>query len=508
MMMDHVIAYDFGTGGIKASLYTPAGECVASHFATYETSYPNTGWHEQRPEDWWVATVDATRSLLAETDVDPAGIGAIGISGHSLALVPLGAEGELLRDQAMIWSDSRPDTQPADFFQHISEEEWYRITGNGFPPSLYTAFKIMWLRDNEPDVYAKIDKVLGSKDYINFRMTGAVATDYSYASGCGVWDLHNWCYSETLLTASGLDRSIFPDAVASSEVVGKLTADAAGELGLAAGVKVVAGGVDNSCMALGARAFREGDVYNSMGSSSWIAVTSETPLLDDSSRPYVFAHVVPDKFTSAIGVFSTGSSLRWIREPLGTNLDAPAEAAGKRVFELILDMAYASEIGAKGALFLPTMAGGSSLDPSQNVRGAFVGLDLGQGQGDLFRAVIEGISMSQALAVRALGSLTALSGEMLAVGGGNRGDAWMQIYADLYDKAMVRTNIGQQAAALGAAAVALVGVGLWDDYSPIADIHKVQSVIRPNHETQGEYQTLLAKFKRLNEHLCQFAEEG
>ena len=493
--MDHVIAYDFGTGGIKASLYTPAGECVASHFATYETSYPNTGFHEQRPEDWWTATVDATRSLLSETDVAPAGIGAIGISGHSLALVPLAEDGELLREYAMIWSDSRPDTQPAELFQHVSESEWYQTTGCGFPPPLYTVFKIMWLRDNEPDLYAKIHKVLGSKDYINYRMTGVMATDYSYASGCGVWDLHNWCYSDKLIAASGLSRSIFPDAVASSEIVGELSADAAAELGLASGVKVVAGGVDNSCMALGARAFREGDVYNSMGSSSWIAVTSALPLLDEASRPYVFAHVVPEKFTSAI------------REQIARNLDTVAEAAGKRVYELILDQAASSPVGAKGAMFLPTMAGGSSLDPSQAVRGAFVGLDLGHTQADLFRAVIEGISMSQALAVEALGSLATLSGEMLAVGGGNRGDGWMQIYADLYDKTMVRTNIGQQAAALGAAAVALVGVGLWDDYSPIADIHKVQDITRPDPQTQADYQTLLQKFKRLNELLCEFADE-
>ncbi len=506
--MDHVIAYDFGTGGIKASLYTPAGECVASHFATYETNYPNTGWHEQKPEDWWAATVDATRSLLSETPVDPSGIGAIGISGHSLALVPLGEDGTLLRDQAMIWSDSRPDTQPAEFFQTVSESEWYMTTGCGFPPSLYTAFKIMWLRDNEPEVYAKLHKVLGSKDYINYRMTGVMATDYSYASGCGVWDLHNWCYSDKLIAASGLSRSIFPDAVASSEIVGELSADAAAELGLAPGVKVVAGGVDNSCMALGARAFREGDVYNSMGSSSWIAVTSEKPLLDEVSRPYVFAHVAPRKFTSAIGVFSTGSSFRWLREQLGRNLDTVAEAAGKRVYELILDQATQSPIGAKGVLFLPTMAGGSSLDSSQNVRGAFVGLDLGHTQADLFRAVIEGISMSQALAVQALGSLAMLSDEMLAVGGGNRGDDWMQIYADLYDKTMVRTNIGQQAAALGAAAVALVGVGLWEDYSPIVDIHKVQDVTQPDPKSQEEYRALLQRFRRLNELLCQFADEA
>ena len=506
-MGDYVIAYDFGTGGIKASIYNFQGKCMADHFAGYETYYPKAGWHEQRPEDWWTATVEATRKLLGDWDGNAEDIEAIGLSGHSLGVVPMDENGNLLREYGLIWSDSRPGTQTKDFFKNVPEEQWYLATGNGFPPPLYPVFKIMWLRDNEPALFKRMYKVLGSKDYINFRMTGVMATDYSYASGSGVWDLNNWKYSKKLIDSADLNESIFPEAVKSSDVIGTLASKAAEELGLPKALKVVAGGVDNSCMALGARAFRDGDVYNSMGSSSWIAVTDDKPLLDKYSRPYVFAHVVPEKFTSAIGVFSTGSSFHWLRKHLFTNLDACAEAEGKTVYEKMLEMAATVKIGANGVMFLPTMAGGSSLDPGQNVRGAFVQLDLGSSQADMCRAAIEGIAFSQTLALRALESLTTLNDEMLAVGGGNRSDLWMQIYADLYRKKMIRTNIGQHAAALGAAASALVGIGQWDDYSPIGDIHEVVDTKEPIAENSDQYEKILKVFRKLNGYLCEIGDD-
>jgi len=460
----YVIAYDFGTGGTKASLYDAQGQCLADHFASYETHYPQTGWHEQRPADWWTSVVESTN---------------------------------LLRDEVPIWSDSRPDTQVDEFFAGVAESEWYLTTGNGFPPPLYTVFKIMWLRDNEPDLFARIHKVIGTKDYINYKMTGVMATDYSYASGSGVYDLIGWDYSAALIEAASLKREIFPDIRASTDVLGSLTPRAADELGLPQGVKVVAGGVDNSCMALGARAHKEGDCYNSMGSSSWIAVTSAKPLLDESSRPYVFTHVVPGMFTSAIGVFSTGSAFRWVREQLCTNLDAAAEAEGISTYDLMIRLAAQSPIGANKTMFLPTLAGGSSLDHSQNVRGAFINLDLGNTQGDLIRAAMEGIAMSLSLSLKALERIADVSSEMIAVGGGSRSDLWMQIYADLYDKEMVRTNIAQQAAALGAAAVASVGVGLWDDFAPMDDIHKVRDVRKPIPDNQTKYAACMPIFEQL-----------
>jgi len=485
-----ILAYDFGTGGTKASLYNVAGECLASDFASYETFYPQDGWHEQRPADWWRSVVESTRKLFADGAVDKHTVAAIGISGHSLGLVPLDSDGNLLRDQVPIWSDSRPDPQVPEFFRHIAEEDWYMLTGNGFPPALYTVFKIMWLRDNEPGTFEKIHQVVGTKDYVNFRMTGVMATDHSYASGSGVYDLKGWKYSDQLISASGLPEEIFPKIVPSTEVLGTLLPEAAAELGLPDSVKVVAGGVDNSCMALGALAYKEGACYNSMGSSSWIAVSSAEPVLDVETRPYVFTHVVPGMFASATAIFSAGSSFHWLKELFGRNSD----------YDALIDEARQSDVGANGTVFIPHLAGGSSLDETPAVRGAFMNLSLGTTRADMVRAAMEGICFGLKRALDALESVTPVSDEILAVGGGSRNDFWIQMYADIFGKTMIRTNIDQQAAALGAAAVAAVGTGIWDDFSPLDSVHQVADRKTPSES--AAYANAYARFERANRLCC------
>jgi len=493
-MKRYIIAYDLGTGGNKASLYDADGNCLAGNFVAYDTLYPRSGWHEQRPEDWWRAVVESTNALLGETKIDPGGIECIGISGHSLGAVPIDADGRLLREGTPIWSDSRPDTQVAELFAKVDEAEWYNTTGNGFPPPLYTVFKIMWYRDNEPGMFAKIHKVIGTKDYINYKLTRRIVTDYSYASGSGVYDLLGWGYSDKLIAAGGLDSGLFPDIVPSTEVIGELTAEAAGALHLPQTVKVVAGGVDNSCMALGARNIEEGRIYNSQGSSSWIAVSSSKPLLDERARPYVFTHVVQGMFTSAVGVFSTGSSFRWVRDRLCGNLLAEAERTGADVYDLMTAEAEKSPPGANKLLMNPSLAGGNSLDASPNIRGALVGLDLGHTRADVIRAAMEGVAMALRVALDALRKLTHVSDEIVVVGGGSRSALWRQIHADLFGMDVVKTNIDQQAAALGAAAVAAVGTGIWPDFGKIDDIHQVESVTKPIAENSAVYEKLLPAF--------------
>jgi xylulokinase len=432
--MAYILAYDFGTGGIKASLYDEQGQCLADGFDTYDTLYPAPGFHEQRPEDWWQATVVSTRKLIEALPSDTASqIKVIGISGHSLGVVPIDAQGALLRERVPIWSDSRPDVQPTAFFEHISEEEWYGMTGCGFPAPLYSIFKLMWFRDNEPDMYNNIDKVLGTKDYINYRLCGVLATDHSYASGSGVYDLKNRVYSERLLAASGISADILADIVPSTQVLGTLTADASATLALPQGVKVVAGGVDNSCMSLGAGAFREGRAYNSLGSSSWIAVSSAKPLIEVEKRPYVFDHVVPDQYVSALAIFSAGSSLSWVSRQMCRDLNERAAAEGTSVYRLIDEEAATAPVGANGVLFNPTMAGGSSLDLTPEVRGAFMNLDLRHSRADLLRATMEGISLGLRNVLDELRALTKVAEPLTLVGGGANSSFWRQVYSDVYN---------------------------------------------------------------------------
>jgi len=492
----YIIAYDLGTGGNKASLYNIDGRCLAENFVSYPTHYPATGWHEQRPNDWWDAVVESTNRLLEKASIDGNEICCCGISGHSLGVVPLDRNGKLLRDATPIWTDSRALSQSKMFFDKVDENEWYLMTGNGFPPHLYSVFKMMWYRENEPQMFKKIHKIIGTKDYINYKLTGNMVTDYSYASGSGVYDLVNWEYSDSLISASSLSKDIFPDIVPSTEVIGELTPEASKALNLPAHLKVVAGGVDNSCMALGARSFQEGRVYSSLGSSSWIAVASGRPLLDVRTRPYVFTHVIPGMFMSAMAIFSAGSSFRWLRDQLCQSIVSEAELNNCDPYERMTAEAEASPVGANSLIFNPSLAGGSSLDDSPNIRGAFMGLDLGHTRADVIRSVMEGVALGLRLVLDELRRLTGIADEMTVVGGSSRSRLWRQIFADVYQMDIVKTNIDQQAAALGAAALAAVGIGLWSDFTIIDEIHAIEDITKPISENSATYGRLLPIYRK------------
>lgn len=495
-MTGTLLACDLGTGGNKASLYDAEGRLLTAVFIPYDTEYPQAGWHEQRPTVWWDSVVRSTRQVLAAGVADPQSIRGLAISGHSLGCVPLDAAGRLLRDSTPIWSDKRPVAQAARFLEKVDLTRWYQLTGNGFPAPHYTVFKLLWYRDCEPEMFRRIHKVIGTKDYINYRLTGRIATDFSYASGSGVYDLQRWDYSDELLAAADLPRSIFPEIIPSTEVLGCLTAEAAEALGLPCDLPVACGGVDNSCMALGARNTVEGRAYASLGSSMWIAVSSHRPLLDNVVKPYVFAHVIPGMFTSAVAIFSGGTSLRWVRDQLCANLVAQAQAGGRDPYDLMTELAGQSPVGARKLLFNPSLAGGSSLDPSPNIRGAFLGLDLGHTQADVIRAALEGIALNLRLALDELRCLGGIGSEMVVVGGGSRSPLWRQILADVLEIDIVKTNVGQEAGSLGAAAVAAVACGLWDNFNRIDPVHHLEAVSRPNPVSVRIYRELLPVFRQ------------
>ena len=496
-MNKKIIAYDLGTGGNKASLYDADGACMASTFYAYETFYPRSGMHEQRPSDWWDSIVSSTRQLFAETGVDRKEIECLAISGHSLGVVPIDKEGRLLQESVPIWSDSRAGVQAGIFFEKFDESKWYMTTGNGFPAKLYSVFKILWYQDNIRGVFNDVYKFLGTKDYINFKLTGQVRTDYSYASGSGVYDLLKWKYSPELLEASGLDEALFPEIVPSTEIIGELSPQAAQSLGLPERVKVACGGVDNSCMALGARNTARGRVYLSLGSSAWIAVSDDQPVLDAISKPFVFTHVIPGMFTSAVSIFSAGNSFRWLRDNICPDLLEKATQTNQDVYDLMAQLAEESSTGANKLLFNPSLAGGSSQEPNANIRGAFSGLDLGHTRADLIRAGMEGIAMNLGSVLKVLKRFSNLSDEMVIVGGGSKNKLWRQIFADVFNMNIIKTNIGEEAGSLGAAAIAAVGCGLWKDFSKVDQIHEIESIAEPVPEHHEDYKKLEPVYEML-----------
>jgi len=494
-MDQKIISFDLGTGGNKASLYTADGICLVSTFEPYETYYPHMGWHEQSPVDWWQAVVASTRKLLALSKVDPDTIVGLGISGHSLGAVPVDREGCLLRTTTPIWSDVRAQEESEEFFKKVGAEKWYLATGNGFPAACYTVFKVMWYRNHEPEMFNLLHRILGTKDYINYKLTGVMRTDPSYASGTGVYDLMDHSYSTQLIEASELPADIWPEIVPSTQVIGTLTSEVADELGLESSVKVVCGGVDNSCMALGAKNTRDGRVYTSLGSSSWIAVSSNKPVLDSRYKPYVFAHVIPGMYTSAVSIFSAGTSFDWVKKNICCELTEEAGRTNQDEYILMNREAAKAPVGSNKLLFNPSLAGGTSQDASVYLRGGYIGLDLKHGRPELIRSMMEGIAMNLRLRLDLLRKYTKLEEEILFVGGGAKSRFFLGIFADVFNTRVIKSNIDQDAGALGAAALAAVGCGLWQDFSRIDEIHQTIEVLEPDEENNRIYEKLLPIFE-------------
>ena len=501
-----IISFDLGTGGNKASLYDADGNLLASAFVGYPTHYPQVGWHEQKATDWWNAVVESTCKLLETSKADPQSISALAISGHSLGAVPVDKEGNLLREATPIWSDMRAQEEATEFFKTVDPDEWYMTTGNGFPAPLYTVFKVMWYRKHEPEMWKMVHRILGTKDYINFMLTGKMATDFSYASGTGVYDLAGWKYEKKFIAASRLPAEIWPEIVPSTHILGTLLPEAAKALGLSENVQVAAGGVDNSCMALGAKNTRDGRVYVSLGSAVWIAVSSDKPVLDKVRKPYVFTHVVPGLFTSAVSIFSGGTSFSWVKDNVCQNLVEESARTGEDVYMLMNREAAKAPVGSNMLLFNPSLAGGTSQDDSAHLRGAYIGLDLKHGQPELVRAAMEGIAMNLRLRLDLLRKYTKLEDEILFVGGGAKSRFYLGIFADVFNTRILKTNIDQDAAALGAAAIAAVGTGLWKDFGKVDDIHKTAELVAPRPENNLEYEKLLPVFDQATGYLAKISD--
>ena len=501
-MTSIVVAYDLGTGGIKSSAFNEEGRILFSTFVPYETHYPEPGMLEQAPDDWWNGLIESTRQLLASGTFCKNDIKALAISGHSLGAIPIGKQGELLREMTPIWSDQRAVKEANEFFQQVDYQQWYEETGNGFPAACYSLFKIAWYKKHEPSMFEKIDKVIGTKDYCNYRLTGRLCTDYSYASGTGAYSLKNWAYNKAYIEAAGLSTDIFPKIIASDAVVGEITAKAARETGLPMGVKVIAGGVDNSCMALGAKGIKEGRVYTSLGSSAWIAVVSQNPVIDFKHKPYVFAHVLKGMYASATCIFSAGTSYQWVRNICCPDLMEADKNGGKNVYAAIDDLVATSSPGANGILFNPSLAGGSMMEPTPNMTGAFAGLKLEHNRADVLRATQEGIALNLRMALDILQQYCETIKDMLIVGGGAKSAGWMQIFADIYDLPILKTSIDQEAASLGAAALALNGIGCWNGYEAIDQIHELETTYQPNKELKDIYEEKLKQFEELVLHIA------
>ncbi len=474
-----LLAFDLGTSGVKCSVFDMKARHIVSACGEYPTYFPGEGLQEQKPVEW----IKAIRTALLEMKKEllESEVCAIGVSGHSLGVIPVDEKGELLCPSVPIWSDARAKKEAESFFSKCDYHTWYEKTGNGFPAYLYGLFKVLWYKKNQPETYDKAVSFLGSKDYINLYLTGKAATDHSYASGSGLYDLKEKRYIDEYALSAGVDINKFPPILLSHQVIGTVTEKAALDLGLTAGIPVVAGGVDNACMTLGAGCFEEGDSYASLGSSAWVTVCAKDPLTERESGVYTFAHCVEDMFIPSVGIFSSGSALDWVTKRFFSELK------GSDRFEKMAEYAQGSDVGSKGILFVPCLAGGAAIDPSPNTKAAFFGLSLGHEKEDIARAAFEGIATHLYAAAENMILKKHISEPLLLVGGGAKGEFARGVYADVFGISVAVSSVQQAAASLGAAALAARGCGLWESYSPLKALFKDVKKYEPDEDNHKKY---------------------
>ena len=457
--MELLLGIDLGTSGTKTVLFDSNGRRLASHTVEYPLYQPKNGWAEQDPEDWWRAVQETVRTVLAKSGAKSEDIRSIGIAGQMHGLVMLDSQGQVLR-KAILWCDGRTQAQCAEITQTVGREKLLAITAN---PALtgFTAGKILWVREHEPELYEKCRHILLPKDYIRYKLTGEFATEVSDASGMNLLDVPQRQWSGEILSLLGIDRSLLGEMYESCQVTGKVTKAAAEATGLAEGTVVVGGAGDNAAAAIGTGVVEEGKAFTTLGTSGVIFAHAGQVTIDPQGRVHTFCSAVPGAWTVMSCTLSAGLSLQWFRNQFCPAERETAAALGVDPYELMTAEAEKSPIGANRLIYLPYLMGERSPLLDSDARGVFFGLSAIHTRGDLVRAVLEGVAYSQRQCLDVFREMGVDVSDMAICGGGGRSPLWRQMLSDLYN-CPVKTIASEQGPALGVAILAGVGAGVYD----------------------------------------------
>lgn len=470
-MPNYLLGLDVSTTGSKAVLIDEGGRVVATASNGHPLSTPRPAWSEQEPADWWTASVASIRRVLEDSGARPEEVAGVGMTGQMHGLVLLDGAGEVLRP-AILWNDQRTAAQCASITEAVGAERVLQITGNPVLPG-FTAPKIVWVRENEPEIYARVAHFLLPKDYVRYRLTGEMVCDVSDASGTSVFDVGRRTWSDEMLSALGIPREWVPDVTESPVVSAHVTAEGAKLTGLLEGTPVVSGAGDNAAAAVGTGIIRPGVISASLGTSGVVFAPLESYQPEPAGRLHAFCHAVPGQWHLMGVMLSAAGSLRWYRDAISGPEEGPS-------FDTLVGEAGEVPAGAEGLLFLPYLSGERTPHPDPDARGAFVGLSLRHERGHLTRAVLEGVAFGLKDSVELMKPLGLSVDRVRVAGGGTRSQVWRQILADVFDAELATTD-ATEGAAYGAALLAGVGAGVFDSVEAASD----RAVREVEHVTPG-----------------------
>lgn len=469
--MKQLLGIDIGTSACKVAVFDTDGKVLAQANEPYKVYYPNPGWAEQDADEWWEAIVKATKTVLSVDGVSADEICGIGVDGQSWSAIPVDKDGKAL-DRTPIWMDTRARDICERVKAEVGEDEIFKVAGNDFLPS-YTTPKMLWFKENKPEVFEKTYKFLQSNSYIVLKLTGKMSQDLSQGYGIHFFNMEKLSYDEEMANKLGLSVNLVPELYKCDEVVGVVTAEAAKITGLKEGTPVVAGGLDAASGTLGAGVYKEGQTQEQGGQAGGMSIC--TPKALAHKKLILSAHVVPGQYLLQGGSVGGGGALKWFRQEFGQDMS----------FDDLTKEAEATPSGADGVTFLPYMSGERSPIWDPDAKGVFYGLSFDKTRGHMIRAVLEGVAYSLEHNMRTAAETGVTVNEMNAMGGSANSVLWTQIKADVTGKTF-KVPASDTASTWGAALLAGVGTGIYKDYEEAVEktikITRVQEPDMAKHE--------------------------
>jgi xylulokinase len=484
--MSHLLGIDASTTGVKALLANEAGDVVGTASTELPLSTPKPLWSEQNPVDWWNGAARSIRQVLSETGISGGDVAAVGLTGQMHGLTLLDESGSVLRP-AILWNDQRTGSQCDEIRERLGKKRLIEITGNDALTG-FTAPKILWVQENEPEVFARARHVLLPKDYVRLRLTGEYATDRAGAAGTLLLDIKTRNWSSEVLEALDIPAEWLPPTHEGPQVTGHISEPAAEATGLKAGTSVVGGGGDQAAQAVGVGAVKPGIVALTLGTSGVVFASTDQPFVEPEGRLHAFCHAVPGRWHLMGVMLSAAGSLRWYRDTLAPGQD----------FDTLLAPAASVPAGSEGLLFLPYLTGERTPYPDPLARGAFVGLTVRHTQPHLTRAVLEGVAfgLRDSFELMREAGLAQIN-QVRVSGGGAKSPLWRQILADVLDAELVTVNT-TEGAAYGAALLAGVGAGVWPDVDTACQATvKTTGSTTPQPQIVTHYQSSYELYRRL-----------
>ncbi len=492
-MGEVLLGIDIGTSACKVALFDVTGNVLAQTNVPYALYYPQPGWVEQDPDEWWAAICRGIRQVVEQSGVAPGEIAGIGVDGQSWSCIPVDRDGNCLA-RTPIWMDTRANQICQDVKSGIGFERIFGTAGNDFLPS-YSTPKMLWFKSERPEVYEKTYKFLQSNSYIVYRLTGVMSQELSQGYGIHFFDMKTCTYDAELADLLGLSTDLVPELYECDAVVGGVTAEAAGQTGLTAGIPVVAGGLDAACGTLGAGVYLPGQTQEQGGQAGGMSIC-----LDEAKahpKLILSPHVVPGLWLLQGGTVGGGGVLRWFRQEFGA----------QESFDDLTEAAASVPAGSDGVIFLPYMAGERSPIWNPDAKGVFYGLGFHKTRAHMIRAALEGVAYSLQHNLMTAAEIGVEADELIAMGGAANSVFWTQIKADVTGKT-IRVPASDTATTLGAAILAGVGTGIYGSYDEaVKRTISITRVHTPDPERHAVYRKGMESYLKLSRAMTQVFSE-